>query len=318
MFANLNCHDLDAFIMARQDRDNPEFTAKNKIPKKGSISEALLGVRNKILIAFECRQIKNLIGENVPYNADIANDVSVEDHLGVFTVLLGEGDCVLPSRLLSDEHWVGFVVSLLNLEDLNVTNTITTQQKIKADHLVKILQHRFQQHLIHCIKNKCRRTHWSMIFAYNNLAVSVACVVMCDHAASELRCLQDSDCLLSPTPYNFFQCAHFRTREGAYLYYDTNKGCFIHSVKVTRRGFTVRGKEHFDKSKKVKSSTHFYYLYSSNLCPRANKTGTKGTFENLQMIIAAGWDPTSDCAKMLDSSWENRGLMIFNEKKVHR
>jgi hypothetical protein len=58
MFANLNCHDLDAFIMARQDRDNPEFTAKNKIPKKGSTSEALLGVRNKILIAFECRQIK--------------------------------------------------------------------------------------------------------------------------------------------------------------------------------------------------------------------------------------------------------------------
>jgi hypothetical protein len=33
------------------------------------------------------------------------------------------------------------------------------------------------------------------------------------------------------------------------------------------------------------------------------------------MIIAAGWDPTSDCAKMLDRSWENGGLMIFNEKE---
>ena len=83
MFANLNCHDLDAFIMARQGRDNPEFISKNKIPKKGSISEALIGVRNKILIAFECRQIKNSISENVPYNTDIANDVSMEDYLGV-------------------------------------------------------------------------------------------------------------------------------------------------------------------------------------------------------------------------------------------
>ncbi len=33
------------------------------------------------------------------------------------------------------------------------------------------------------------------------------------------------------------------------------------------------------------------------------------------MIVAAGWDPTSDCVKMLDGSWENGDLLIFNEKK---
>ncbi len=104
-------------------------------------------------------------------------------------------------------------------------------------------------------------------------------------------------------------------REGAYLYYDGNKGTFIHSGKVTCRGFTVRGKDHFDESKKVKSSTHFYDLYPSNSSPRANKRGTKGTFENLQMIVGAGWNPTSDCAKMLDRSWENGGLLIFNERE---
>jgi len=103
--------------------------------------------------------------------------------------------------------------------------------------------------------------------------------------------------------------------EGAYLYYDGNKESFIHSGKVTRRGFTVWGKEHFDELKKVKSSTHFYVLYPSNSCPRANKRGTRGTFENLQMIVGAGWDPTSDCAKMLDRSWENGGLLIFNVRE---
>jgi hypothetical protein len=207
MFADLKCNDLDAFIMAQQDREKPEFTAKNKIPKKGMISEALVGARNKILIAIECRQIKNSIRDNVPYDADITNDVSMEDELGVSTVLLGEGDCVLSSQLLSDTRWVRFVVLLLNLEDLNVTNMITMQQKIKVDHLIIMLQHHFQQHLIHRIKDKCQRTHWSMIFAYSNLAVSAACMVLCNHAANELCCLQDSNSLLSPTPYNFFQCA---------------------------------------------------------------------------------------------------------------
>jgi hypothetical protein len=84
---------------------------------------------------------------------------------------------------------------------------------------------------------------------------------------------------------------------------------------MTRRGFTVRGKEHFDESKKVKRSTHFYDLYPSNSCSSANKRGTKGTFKNLQMIVAAGWDPTSNCVKILDRSWENGGLLIFNEKE---
>jgi len=63
--------------------------------------------------------------------------------------------------------------------------------------------------------------------------------------------------------------------EGAYLYYDGNKGSFIRSGKVTRRGFTVRGKEHFDESKKEKSSTHFYDLYPSTCVQEPTKEAQK-------------------------------------------
>jgi hypothetical protein len=264
MFADMKCDDLDAFIMACQDAEKPEFTAKSKIPKKGTLTEALVGERNKILIAFDCRQIKNSIRRTLPQDTEINNDEnrSIANQLGVFAVSLGErdGDMVLPSQLLSDERWVRFVVLLLDLENLNVSMMISEQQKIKADHLVKFLQDRFQQHLIHRIKDKCKRSHWSMHFAYSNLAVSAACMVLSNHTVDKLCCLQDSDSLLSPTPYNFYQCARFPKREGEYLYYDGNKGCFVRGGKVTRRGFTVRGKEHFDESKKVKSSTHFYDL----------------------------------------------------------
>jgi hypothetical protein len=51
---------------------------------------------------------------------------------------------------------------------------ISEQQKIKADHLIKILRDHFQQHLIHCIKDKCKCTPWSMHFAYSNLALQAA------------------------------------------------------------------------------------------------------------------------------------------------
>ncbi len=63
------------------------------------------------------------------------------------------------------------------------------------------------------------------------------------------------------------------------------------------RGFTIRGKEHFEESKKVMYSLHFYNLYPSSCCPRAFKRGTKGTFDTLQQVIAAGWSPTLDPAK---------------------
>ncbi len=320
MFADMKCDDLDVFIMACQDGEKPEFTAKSKIPKKGTLRVALVGERNKILIAFDCRQIKKSFG-GLPQDTEIDNDEnrSITDQLGVFAVSLGErgGDIVLPSQLLSDDRWVRFVLLLLDLENLNVSMTISEQQKINADHLVKILRNHFQQHLIHHIRDKCKRTHWSMHFAYSNLAVSAACMVLSNHTVEELCCLQDSDSLLSPTPYNFYQCAQFPNHEGAYLYYDGNKGCFVRSGKVTRRGFTVGGKEHLDESKKVKHSTHFYDLYPSSTChPRAHKRVTKGTFQALQQVIGAGWDPISDVAKKLDRCWVDGGLLIVNEKET--
>ncbi len=50
-----------------------------------------------------------------------------------------------------------------------------------------------------------------MQFAYYNLAVSAACMVLSNHTVDELRCLQDLDSLLSPTPYIFISVLGFQT-----------------------------------------------------------------------------------------------------------
>jgi hypothetical protein len=100
------------------------------------------------LIAFDYRQIKKSIGGTLPHDTEINNDEnqSITDQLGVFAVSLGErdGDMVLPSQLLSDERWVRLIFLLLDLENLNVLMAISEQQKIKADHLVKIISHKRQ------------------------------------------------------------------------------------------------------------------------------------------------------------------------------
>ncbi len=72
------------------------------------------------------------------------------DQLGIVTISLGQAnqERVLPSHLLSDTNWVTLAIGLLDLENMNVTSPITDEQKDKTDHLMKILQDRFQQHLM--------------------------------------------------------------------------------------------------------------------------------------------------------------------------
>ncbi len=185
-----------------------------------------------------------MLVDTMPFDINTINgDVvgSGIDQLGIVTISLGQAnqESVLPSHLLSDRNWVTLAIVLLDLENMNVTSTITDEQKDKADHLMKILQYRFQQHLMARIVNKSKRTHWSMIFAHTNLAISAACMILNNHFKDEIRCVTDADCLLQPNTHNFYQCLQFPSREGAYLYFDSNKGCFIRSGKVSGRGFTI-------------------------------------------------------------------------------
>ncbi len=130
--------------------EKSEFNANSKIPKKGTLSKALLvGARNKILIAFDCRQIKKKleVTRHVTQTSPMMMTDLSQIRLRVFTVSLGEsdggGERVLPSLLLSDKIWVRFIVDLLDLENLNVMAMIPEQQRIKTKHLIKILQDSF-------------------------------------------------------------------------------------------------------------------------------------------------------------------------------
>ena len=61
---------------------------------------------------------------------------------------------------------------MLLTEKLGVGLEVSEEDKAKADLLVKMLRERFHEHLKQRIKDKARRTHWSM--QHKNFAVDAA------------------------------------------------------------------------------------------------------------------------------------------------
>ncbi len=74
--------------MALQNCEKPEFTAKIKIPKQGTLSDAALGKRSNIWIAYDSWVLRNVSIGNMPYSIRMTNkeDGSAIDQLGILTI----------------------------------------------------------------------------------------------------------------------------------------------------------------------------------------------------------------------------------------
>ena len=314
MFDEFKADELAAFILSHMDKVKSEdffYSAKNKLPIRGKLVEAQNGAINKIKVAFELRGNPNTLHSESPANAR-ENDDDTSRIVDIQEITLGSESFVLPSELLSNADWVNYVVELLHLDDM--AKIVVEQEKDKANQLFHKLRERLKNHMNARIQEKSRHTHWSMIFARENLAVCAACMVLSNHLKVDLTCIGSIGELLGRNSGRFVRCDDFPDREGAYLYYDMNDECFIRSGKVTRRGFSVRDSEH-RKAAAVSSSSksHFYFLYPSKQSPRSGTTGTRGSFENLVQLIAAGFTRDSAAAGKLDRDWKEGGLLILSD-----
>lgn len=192
--------------------------------------------------------------------------------------------------------------------------TITPDMKKKGALLCKILRSRMSM-LTKRIDDVERRSHWALKLAFKNLAAVAAYMVMVDHVKHDLSCLDESQPLLSHNCQKILLCESFPTREGAYLYYDTNRGEFVRSGKVSGRGFAARHKEHETQSKKTnKTNSTFYFEYPSQSI--ADGRHTQGKFEWLQQYIAAGYNPSSDWAAQADKQHNEGGFLIIDSNDI--
>ena len=90
----------------------------------------------------------------------------------------------------------------------------------------------------------------------------------------------------------FIPCADISSVncQGAYLYFDNNRGIFVRSRKVAWQGFVEQHKEHMAESKKDEPESDFYFLYPSKHGSRSDKWEMLGHFKNLTQVVAAGFD----------------------------
>lgn len=313
---------LKAFIVAHDD----ELVRLNDIPKKGTVKEAIEnGEVNAISMAHKCRMKPNLLEGKPPHSdEDIAQFASGGDNDGDLTVLyvttvrLGEPEQVLPSELLRCPLWRANIIRLFELQKRNDAMRVdpglevSEATKVAADQLLILLRSRFKVLLKRRIQQASWRNHWSMRFAYRNLPVVAAVLVLSGHIKSDLGCLNEQDSLLTTDSNCYIKCADCPNNEGAYLYFDTVRCVFVRSGKVGGRGFVERGNDHVKGSKENRPSSGFYRLYPSKESSRSNNK-RRGYFESLIQFVAAGFDPKSEHVENIDKDYKNGGVFILSK-----
>ena len=179
-----------------------------------------------------------------------------------------------------------------------------------------ILQFRFKLLLKERIRQKARRDHWMMHFAFNNIPVVAAVMVLSGHLKSDLDCLNERDSLLITDTGCFVKCAQNPDHEGAYLYFDMVRRVFVRSGKVAGRGFVARDDKHVKAVKAAQPLSKLYRVYPSKSSAQANKK-RKGHFESLHQFVAAGFDSKSEQIDALDKDYKNGGVFIISKEEVN-
>ncbi len=162
-----------------------------------------------------------------------------------------------------------------------------------------------------------KQNHWILKFAFKNLPVVAATMVLSNHLKIELKCLSKTACLLACNSNFFIPCQAFPRREGAYLYFNFNRGVFVQSGKVVRRGFEARHGKHLAASKEETSSTHLYFMYPSTKGKRRDKRDKLECFKHLTQVIAVDFDPTSEPATHVNKNCIEGGLLILTKDDQH-
>jgi hypothetical protein len=259
IFSELTNPQLEAFILARDTS-----VTKSRLPAKGKLKDAEDDtVRNRIRLAFDCRTMQNQIEGTLPFDLSGEADKNEDENYSFHKITLTDNTIIQPSALLSDTAWVTYVIRLLDLETTtNTTTEVSTTEKEKADLLLTKLCERFKVHVNNRVKQAVKKNHWILKFAFKNLPIIAATMILSKHLKLDLKCLGESECLLSSNSNQFIPCLAFPRREGAYLYFDVNRGVFVRSGKVVRRGFQLRHDEHLAASKKGEVFQSFLFHVS--------------------------------------------------------
>ena len=188
---------------------------KSQLPAKGKLKDTEDDtVRNRIRLAFDCRTMPNIIEGALPFDLSDQADVTEADNSSFHKITLTEDSTIFPSTLLSDTAWVTYVIRLLDLETTSDTTTeVTTTEKEKGDLLLIKLRERFKAHVKDRVKQAAKKNHWILRFAFKKLLIIAAMMIISKHLKIDLKCLGESECLLSSNANQFIPCLAYPKQE---------------------------------------------------------------------------------------------------------
>ena len=81
------------------------------------------------------------------------------------------------------------------------------------------------------------------------------------------------------------------------------------------KGFGARIEEHKCGCKANRPTSNFYSLYPSKSIARSKTDSIQGVFEDLDHVIAAGFEPKEDAAQIVNLNWDDGGILILNQEE---
>lgn len=202
--------------------------------------------------------------------------------------------------------------------------SVSKEDERHADVLVALLRIRPKNHINGRIEVESKRNDPIWDWVNKNLPICAAYMIHAGHVNSNFQSMGEEDSLLPSDTNNFIPYQRFPNRHGVYMQYDTKRKEMIRSGKKTSFGNTVEGfskriAEHEKGCKAANPTSNFYTLYPSKFTKRSSSNTTKqGLYEDLEHVIAAGFDPKGDAAQLVHLDWDAGGLMIFTTKEKQR
>jgi hypothetical protein len=137
----------------------------------------------------------NKIEGTLPFDLSDQADQNEAENYSFKKITLTNNTTIPPSTLLSDTAWVTYIIRLLDLKMMTDTMTeVSTTEKEKADLLlIKLLCEQFKVHVKNRVKQSAKKNHWILRFAFKNLPIIAATMILSKHLKLDLKCLGESE-----------------------------------------------------------------------------------------------------------------------------
>ena len=296
---------LQAFIIARLTEDVSKTV---NIPKnKGKLAKAEVdGAETLVRRAYDLRghdlKLKDKVSEpETPVDAAFQSSFP---HAEVATVYQVPG--IQEYQFSPTNNFVELLkqafdpneITKIRLVDLSDPDALAQLQQ-RTVMLHDILQQRLTRHIQERVKDKSKHDHWVWTFARRNIGRVAAAMVAFGHVRKDLTTAKRDfeECLLAGVSKGSFisiETIEVRNMEGCYLWYDTERECWVRSGKAVGadRSFGVRGSEHHERALQQSVQDLDSYAYNCYPSSRARthvKGEKRGDFEDLQTYCALGF-----------------------------